>query len=85
MATRTPQNIGLMRKTTALHALHVRFTCCYISVPSSAKQQREMIKNSALWRMLVQDDKHFILSPNFNIVHISFILANCRVFYILKE
>ena len=44
-----------------------------------------MIKISGLWRTSVNDDKHFILSSNFNAAHISFILVNCHVFYILKE
>ena len=30
--------------------MHVRFEFLYISFPSSAKQKREMIKLSALWR-----------------------------------
>ena len=66
-------------KTTALHALHVRFTCRYISLPSSAKQRREMIKICGLWRTSVHDEKQFIPSPNFNAVLITFILANYHV------
>ena len=31
------------------------------------------------------DDKHFILSPNFNAAHISFTLANCHIFYPLNK
>ena len=78
---RQPQGhktIGLMKKKkTTLHAFHVRFTCWHISLPSFAKQHREMIKINGLWRTSVHDDKHFILSPN--AAHISFILANCHV------
>ena len=32
------------------NALHVRFTFWYISLPFSAKQQREMTKFKVLWR-----------------------------------
>ena len=35
-------------KTTALHALHVRFSLLSISLPSSAKQQREIAKFEVL-------------------------------------
>ena len=45
------------------------------------KQQREMIKINGLWRTSLHDDKHFVLSPNLNAVHISFVLANCHVFH----
>ena len=79
-ATTTPQNNQFNE-----HALHVRFTCWYISLQSSAKQQREMIKTNGLWRTAEHDDKHFILFPNFNAVHFSFTLANSPVFYISKE
>ena len=63
----TKQSV-LWAKTITLHALHVRFTCWYISVLSSAKQQREVIKISCLWRTPVHENKHFILSPNFSTV-----------------
>ena len=48
------------------------------------RTQSEMIKFSGLWRTSVDDDKHFMIFPSFNAVHISFILGNCHVFYILK-
>ena len=35
-------------KTIALHALHVRFSLLSISLPSSAKQQRELAKFEVL-------------------------------------
>ena len=38
---------GLMSKTIAVH---MRFESLYISLPSSAKQQREMIKFFVFWR-----------------------------------
>ena len=38
---------GLMSKTIDVH---VRFNFWYISLPSSAKQQREMTKFSVVWR-----------------------------------
>ena len=41
------QTKGLMSKTIAVH---VRFESLYISLPSSAKQQREMIKFYVFWR-----------------------------------
>ena len=41
------KTIVLISKTLALH---VRYTLWYISLPSSAKQQREMTKFKVLWR-----------------------------------
>ena len=41
------QTEGLMSKTVAMH---VRFESLYISLPSSAKQQREMTKFYVFWR-----------------------------------
>ena len=41
------QTKGLMSKTMVLH---VRFESSYISLPSSAKQQREMTKGLFIWR-----------------------------------
>ena len=41
------QTKGLMSKPIAVH---VRFESLYISLPSSAKQQREMIKFYVFWR-----------------------------------
>ena len=50
-------------------------------MPSSAKQQREMVKINGLWRTSVHGDKHFILSLNsVNAVRTSVILANCHVY-----
>ena len=43
------QTKGLMRQTKAVH---VRYKSLYISLPSSAKQQREMTKFCAFWRIL---------------------------------
>ena len=37
-------------KIIALHAPHVRFSFLSISLPSSAKQQREITKCEVLWR-----------------------------------
>ena len=37
-------------KAIALHALHVRFSLLSVSLPSSAKQQREITKFEVLWR-----------------------------------
>ena len=51
-ATRTPQNKWfIMRRTIAVH---VRYNSWYISLPSSAKQQREMTKFCVVWRTLPQ-------------------------------
>ena len=47
-ATRASPNKGLMSKTITMH---VRFESFYISLPSSAKQQREMTKFYVFWRM----------------------------------
>ena len=55
-----------MRKTVALH---VRFTFWYISLPSSAKQQREMTKFGFFSRTWVYDDKFFFLFLCYNTVH----------------
>ena len=41
------QTKGLMSKTMAVH---VRYNSLYISLPSSAKQQREMTKFCVVWR-----------------------------------
>ena len=41
------QTKGLMSRAMAMH---VRFESLYISLPSSAKQQREMTKFYAFWR-----------------------------------
>ena len=41
------KTIGLISKTLALH---VHYTLWYISLPSSAKQRREMTKFKVLWR-----------------------------------
>ena len=41
------KTIVLINKTLALH---VHYTLWYISLPSSAKQQREMTKFKLLWR-----------------------------------
>ena len=46
-ATRTTQKKYLMSKTIAVH---VRYNSWYISLPSSAKQQREMTKFCVVWR-----------------------------------
>ena len=42
------QTKGLMSRTMAVH---VRFESWYISLPSSANQQREMTKFCVVWRM----------------------------------
>ena len=36
---------------------HVHYTLWYISLPSSAKQRREMTKKKVLWRTWTHDDK----------------------------
>ena len=45
-ATRTAPIEGLMSRTMAVH---VRYKSLYISQPSSAKQQRELIKLCVFW------------------------------------
>ena len=44
-------------KTIALHALHVRFSLLSISLPSSAKQQREIAIFEVLWTTLALEHK----------------------------
>ena len=50
------------------NALHVRFKFWYISLPSSAKQQREMTKFKVLWRARAHDGKFSFLCTNLNAV-----------------
>ena len=57
----------------ALHALHVRFTFWYISLPSSPKWRREMTKFKVLWRTLAYDDEFLVLSLRFQPTHTSLI------------
>ena len=57
----------------ALHALHVRFTHSYISLPSSPKWRREMTKFKDLWRTLAHDDEFSVLSLRFQLTHTSLI------------
>ena len=47
MATGMSLKKGLMSKTMSVH---VRYKSLYISLPSSAKQQREMTKFCVIWR-----------------------------------
>ena len=42
--------VGLFRLISSTITLHVRFTFWYISLPSSAKQQRQMTNFTVLWR-----------------------------------
>ena len=60
-------------KTIALHALHVRFSYMSISLPSSAKQQREITKFEALWRTSALGDKFSFFSPKLSAAHNRFI------------
>ena len=53
--------IGLMSKKIPLH---VRFTFWYISLPSSAKQQRYMTTFKVLWRTSTDDCEFFIFFLN---------------------
>ena len=59
------KTIVLISKT---RALHVHYTLWYISLPSSAKQRREMTKFKVLWRTWTHDDKFPFLFLNFNAV-----------------
>ena len=45
------QTKGVMNKTIAVH---VRYKSLYISLPSPAKQQREMTKFCVFWRTLAK-------------------------------
>ena len=44
------------------------FYVLYISLPSSAKQQREMTKFKVLWRTRAHDSEFFILLPYLNAI-----------------
>ena len=57
------KTIVLIRKTLALH---VRFTFWYISLSSSAKQQREMTTFKVLWRTWAHNGECFIFFFNLN-------------------
>ena len=61
-------------KTTALHALNVRVSFLSISLPSSAKQQREIAKFEVLSRKSALEDKFFIFCPKLSAVTTSDIL-----------
>ena len=60
-------------KTIALHAPHVRFSFLSISLPSSAKQQREITKFEVLWRTLALGDKFSFFSPKLSAANTGFI------------
>ena len=49
----------IVAKTIALHALHLLFSFFSISFPSSAKQQREIIKFEALYTLFQNGVRHF--------------------------
>ena len=53
-------------KAIALHAPHVRFSYLSISLPSSAKQQREITKFEVLRRTSALGDKFSFFSPKFS-------------------
>ena len=64
-ATRTSQIcIFNEPKKKALHALHGRFSLVSISLPSSAKQQREIAKFEVLSKTSAIDDKFSFSSLN---------------------
>ena len=60
-------------KTIALHAPHVRFSYLSISLPSSAKQQREITKFEVLRRTSALGDKFSFFSPKFSAARNGFI------------
>ena len=47
-------------------ALHLRFKFWHISLQSSVKQQREMIKFKVSWRTWTRDGEFFILFIDLN-------------------
>ena len=69
-ATRTPQN---NRFNEQKQSLHVRFMFLYISLPSSAKQQREMTKFKVFWRTWAHDGEFSIFLPYLNAVPINLV------------
>ena len=60
-------------KTIALRALHVRFSFLSISLPSSAKQQREITKFEVLRRTSALGGKFSFFSPKFSAARNGFI------------
>ena len=60
-------------KTIALHAPHVCFSYLSISLPSSAKQQREITKFEVLRRTSALGDKFSFFSPKFSAARNGFI------------
>ena len=60
-------------KTIALHAQHVLFSFLSISLPSSAKQQREITKFEVLWRTSALEDKFSFFSPKLSAASNGFI------------
>ena len=60
-------------KTIVLHAPHVRFSFLSISLPSSAKQQREITKFEVLWRTSALGDKFSFFSPKLSAANTGFI------------
>ena len=60
-------------KTIALHALHVLFSFLSISLPSSAKQQREITKFEVLLRTSALGDKISFFSPKLSAARNGFI------------
>ena len=68
MATRASPTKGFMSKTMAMH---VRFESCYISLPSSAKQQRETTQLYVFWRTRAAMANFSCLSQELNaVIHI---------------
>ena len=64
------QTKGLMGRTMAVH---VRYKPLYISLPSSAKQQREMTKFCVIWRTRTSMAifSYFNLEFNAGIAHLA--------------
>jgi len=54
-------------------AVHVRYKSWYISLPSSAKQQREMTKFCVFWRMrtTAANFSHFHLELNAGVTYLA--------------
>ena len=71
---------GLMRKNNLYARTAVRFKFWYISLPSSAKQQREMAKFKVLWRTWTHDGEVFIFFLNLNATPTNLVPGEFAVF-----
>ena len=77
--------IILRPKTIAVHALDVHFSFLSISLRSSAKQQREIVKFEVLKRTSTLGDKFSLFSPKLCTAHNVFIPEGLPYFCHIKK